>query len=109
MTNTKLEFIGSPQDVTVRELLNYTFTLDGWLGEGEEVTSATARMVNKATGTEIAGVTSGVTVAGGNAVRLTVDWTDSDLVKDTEYRLWVKAQIGSQFKEGFADFTTYYQ
>jgi hypothetical protein len=108
MTNSKLEFNGSPQEVTVREALNYTFNVTNWLGSGEIVTGGSARLINASTGTEVADVISNLSVVG-NSILLTIDWRVVTLVRDATYRIWVKATIGTQFKEGFADFKTFYQ
>lgn len=109
MTNSKLEFKGSPQEVTIRELLNYSFDLAAWLEVGETVSVATARLNDLNSNQDVAGVISGLSVSGGNKVLLTLDWRNASLKPDRQYRLWIKATIGSQLKEGFADFKTYYQ
>lgn len=108
MSNSKLELTGSPQEVTVRELLNYTALLSNWLGEGEVITGAAVRLTDKHTEEEIAGVVSGVS-NNDSAILFTIDWRHADLDQNLEYRVWVKATIGSQFKEGFIDFKTFYQ
>jgi hypothetical protein len=69
LLTTKLEFKGSPQDVTVREKLDYTFDLTPWLAAGETVDGATARLTDEMTGQDINGVVSDLLVSGGNKVR----------------------------------------
>lgn len=103
----KLEFKGSPQDITVREKLDYTFDLTLWLAAGEAVESATARLTDEVTTQDVTGVISDLIVSGGNKVRLRADWSISAIQRGRTYLIWVKAAIGSQFKEGFARFTTF--
>ncbi len=105
---TKLEFRNSPQDVTVREKLTYTFELQNWLAAGESVTSPTASLLDDgASESGIAGAISGISVSGGNTVHLTVDWSVSGIKKNRTYTLLIRVSIGSQFKEGFARFMTF--
>lgn len=105
--NTKLEFRNSPQDVTVREKLTYTFDLLNWLAPAETVASATAKLLDEATNTEIVGAISGLAVNLGNSVTLTVDWSTAEIAKNRSYLVLIRAAIGSQFKEGFARFPTF--
>ena len=104
--STKLEFKNSPQDVTVRENLAYTFDLAPWLETGEEIASVAARLVDTSTGGEVSGVISGLAHAATQAT-LQIDWAVSEIKRSREYLLWIKAGIGTQFKEGFARFRTY--
>ncbi|MEW6211541.1 MAG: hypothetical protein AB1631_24455 [Acidobacteriota bacterium] len=105
---TKLEFKNSPQEVTVREKLTYTFDLANWLAAGESVSTATAKLLDDAdNGEEITGAISGLAVNGGNSVTLTADWSIPAIGKNRSYVLLIKATIGSQFKEGFARFKTF--
>ena len=106
MSATKLEFKNSPHDVTVREKLTYTFELETWLGQGDSLDSATARLIDNSTGAEVPSVISDLST-DGSQVTLMVDWGASGILRAREYLLWVKAGIGSQFKEGFARFRTY--
>jgi hypothetical protein len=106
--NTKLEFRNSPQEVTVREKLTYTFDLANWLAPAETVASATAKLLDEARGNEIANAISNINVSGGNTVHLTVDWSVSGIAKNGIYLLLIRVVIGTQFKEGFARFTTFF-
>jgi len=107
-SNTKLEFRNSPQEVTIRELLDYKFDLQAWLSAGETVSAATAKLLDEgASGTEIPGAVSGLNISGGNTVNLSLNWSTSGIERNRSYLLLLRAQIGSQFKEGFARFTTY--
>src|SRR5262245_26684109 len=56
---------------------------------------------------DVAGVVSDLIVSGGNKVRLRIDWRVASILRGRSYMVWVKAAIGSQFKEGFARFNTF--
>ena len=104
---TKLEFKNSPQDVTIREKLTYQFALAPWLAGAETVSSATGKLLDEADGSEVAGAVSGLVVTGGNTVTLTVDWATAGVAKKRWYVVLIRAAIGTQFKEGFARFSTF--
>lgn len=104
-----IEFNRTPEPITLREKLVYTFDLSAWLATGETVSSATARLEPVSGGSAIAGVISGISVLSGNKVRLTVDWTNGAIKKGADYLLFVVATIDTQLKEGFARFHVYSQ
>ncbi|MEW6211352.1 MAG: hypothetical protein AB1631_23505 [Acidobacteriota bacterium] len=106
--NSKLEFKNSPQEVTIREKLDYSFDLTNWLAVGESVSNPTAKLIDEASGSEIANAISNISVSGGNTVHLTVDWSTTRINKNGIYLILIRVAIGTQFKEGFARLTTFF-
>lgn len=107
-TGSRKEFINSPQEVTVREKLNYEFDVSQWTN-GDPITAVTARLMREADGEEIISVVTNVSASDADTVTLTVDWRAAAIRKRVTYRLWVTATINNQIKEGFADFKAFYQ
>lgn len=92
---SQLHVVESPVDVTVREVTPFAFDFTNRLGQGESVSTATAAMVDVATGDDLAAAVGNPSVSSPT-VTVSVDWTDADIAAGHSYQLAVTATIGTR-------------